>query len=413
MMKFIYNLFVQIYSLLIKLASLFDVKARKWIIGRKTVFEEIENAVSPNDKIIWMHTASLGEFEQGRPVIESLRKKFPNHKIALTFFSPSGYEVRKNYDQVDHVFYLPMDTKKNAKRFVKLLHPELTIFVKYEFWYNYLNELNKLGRPVYFISSIFRADQYFFKWYAGWFREQLKLITHYFVQNENSIDLLNSIGIYNICLSGDTRFDRVYDLAQQCQQFPLIEKFKGESPLFIAGSTWSPDEEILFPLITEHQKLKFIIAPHETKTERIRQIMKKMGSKALLFSKATDETIKNAQVLIIDSVGLLAHLYQYADVCYIGGGFGVGIHNIQEPVTFGKPVIFGPNFEKFREARDLLERGGVFTIKNAAELEETTKALFTDINMLKEASIICVSYVDEMRGATDAIMRFINSHPKI
>lgn len=411
-MKFIYNLFIQFFGLLIKFSSLFDAKAKKWIIGRKNIFAEIEKAISEDDKVIWMHTASLGEFEQGRPVLESLRKIYPDRKIVLTFFSPSGYEIRKDYDQVDHVFYLPLDTSRNAKRFVKLIHPELAIFVKYEFWYNYLNELNLQACPTYFISSIFRADQYFFKWYGTWFQKQLKLISHYFVQNETSIDLLNSIGIYNICLSGDTRFDRVYDLAQQCQVFPLVEKFKSENQLFIAGSTWPPDEDILLPLIEKNSAIKFIIAPHETKTERVRQILKKLGSKALLFSEATDETINDIQVLVIDSVGILAHLYQYADVCYIGGGFGIAIHNIQEPITFGKPVLFGPKFEKFREANDLLKRGGVFNINNAAELEAKTKTLLSNKNSLKAASNICISYVDEMRGATDAIMRFIDTHPK-
>ncbi len=412
-MKFIYNLFIQIFGFSIRLASLFDAKAKKWIIGRKTVFEEIEKAIFPNDKVIWMHTASLGEFEQGRPVLEALRKKYPVHKLVLTFFSPSGYEIRKDYDHVDHVFYLPLDSQKNAERFVRLIHPELAIFVKYEFWFNYINELNKQACPTYFISSIFRADQYFFKWYGAWFRKQLKLITHYFVQNESSIDLLNSIGIYNICLSGDTRFDRVYDLAQQCQKFPLVEKFKGKNQLFIAGSTWPSDENILIPLIEKNPKVKFIIAPHETKVERIRQILKKLSSKALLFSEATEERIENAQVLLIDSVGILAHLYQYADICYIGGGFGVGIHNIQEPVTFGRPVIFGFNFEKFREARDLLNRGGAFAINDAGELEIKAKALLNDKSFLNTASKVCISYVEEMRGATEAIMKFIDTHPKI
>lgn len=411
-MRFFYFLFILSYGLLIRLASIFNAKAKEWVKGRTTIFEEIENVISSDDKVIWMHTASLGEFEQGRPVLEALRKKHPEHKLVLTFFSPSGYAIRKDYDQVDHVFYLPLDTPKNAKRFLRLIHPDIAIFVKYEFWYNYLKELNLQACKTYFISSIFRADQYFFKWYAAWFRKQLKMISHYFVQNESSVDLLNSIGIYTVCLSGDTRFDRVYDLAQQCQKFPLIEKFKGNKQLFIAGSTWPPDEDLLRSLIEKNPELKFIIAPHETKTERIRQIMNSMGTKAQLFSEAKEETMKDYQVLIIDSVGILAHLYQYADVCYIGGGFGIAIHNIQEPITFGKPVMFGPKFNKFREANDLLERGGVFTINNAVELETKTSLLLSDEKLLKEASDICISYVNEMRGATDAIMKFINSHPK-
>ena len=412
-MKFFYNLFISIYALSIKLASLFEPKAKKWIAGRKNLFEKIENAIQPNDRVIWIHTASLGEFEQGRTVIESLRKTYPNHKLVLTFFSPSGYEIRKNYDQVDHIFYLPIDSKKNAKRFVNLLHPEVALFVKYEFWFNYINELKLQGSKLLFVSSVFRSDQYFFKWYGTWFREQLKLIDHYFVQDDATVDILNSIEIYNICLSGDTRFDRVYDLAQQPQKFPIIEKFKNGKQLFIAGSTSPPDEEILLPLIAKNPDVKFIIAPHDTKNERVRQILKKLSSKAIRFSEANEKNINDFQVLVIDSIGILAHIYQCATICYIGGGFGVTIHNIQEAVTYGKPVLFGPKFEKFREARDLIERGGAFNVNNSNELETQTNLLLSDKTILNKASQTCIQYVNEMRGATQAIMLFIELQLKI
>lgn len=409
-MRPFYTLFIRFYGLMIRLVSLFNTKAKAWILGRRDIFENIEKAIKAEDKVIWMHTASLGEFEQGRPVLEALRKKYPDYKLVLTFFSPSGYEIRKNYDQVDHVFYLPLDTPQRAKRFVKSVHPELAIFVKYEFWYNYLKVLKKAGVKTIFISSIFRPEQHFFKWYGKWFRKQLKLIEHFFVQTDISADLLYNIGINTVCINGDTRFDRVYDLAQQCDQYPVVETFKEDKPLFIAGSTWPPDEEILFPFIEKNPEVKFIIAPHDTKTERVNQIVKKLNAKTLKFSDLEGKRTEDYQVLVIDSIGKLAHLYQYADLCYIGGGFGVAIHNIQEPVTFGKPVLFGPKFEKFREARDLIERGGAFNVTDFSELEKIANQLLENKDKLKSASDICIRYVDEMRGATQAIMRFIETN---
>ena len=409
-MRLLYNLFVSLYGFSIRLAALFNPKAKLWVAGRKNSFEKLQNTIPSNEKIIWVHTASLGEFEQGRTLIEALRDRYTDHKILLTFFSPSGYEIRKDYDQVDSVFYLPLDTPKNARRFVKIVKPHFAIFVKYEFWYNYLRELNRFGADVYYVSSIFRKNQYFFKWYGQWFRKQLKLITHFFVQTDVSADTLNKIGIFNICVSGDTRFDRVYELAQKAQEFPIVEKFKGKHQLFIAGSTWGPDENILYPLIEKNPGLKFIIAPHEI--GRVAGILGKLENKAIAFSKVTTENVNDYQVLVVDSIGKLAHLYQYADVCYIGGGFGTAIHNIQEPVTFGKPVMFGPKFEKFKEAVDLIRRGGAFNVNNVAELEKTTTKLLGDSGALAAASRICKDYVDEMRGATRAVMNFLQINLK-
>lgn len=411
-MRFIYTFIIWFHHFLIYLASLFDTKAKKWIKGRKNLFKKIENAIQPDDHVIWMHAASLGEFEQGQPVLETIRKTYPTHKIILTFFSPSGYDIRKNYDQVDHVFYLPSDTFRNAKKFIKLIRPELAIFVKYEFWFNFLKVLQSNKCQTIFISSIFRKGQYFFKWYGGWFRKHLRGVDHYFVQNISSQQLLSHIGIQNVSVAGDSRFDRVYNLAKNCTKIPLAKKFKNNSPLLIAGSTWPPDEEIIFPLIEKMPNIKFIIAPHDVKDERIKQITKKLGDKAIRFSIAKNQKIDHYQVLIIDSIGLLAQLYQYANVCYIGGGFGVAIHNIQEPITFGKPVMFGPKFEKFQEAIDLIKRRGAFCVNNTNELELITNQLINDSELLQKTSDICIRYVDEMRGATSKIMKFLKDNSK-
>lgn len=409
-MKHLYNFFIKLYGFIIKVSALFNSKAGKWVRGRHAIFEQLQDAIPPNRKIIWVHTASLGEFEQGRTLIEALRNRYTDYQILLTFFSPSGYEIRKDYDQVDFVFYLPLDTPKNARRFVSIVRPQFAIFVKYEFWYNYLHELHNFGSDIYYISSIFRKNQYFFKWYGKWFREQLKLITHFFVQTDTSADILNEIGIYNICISGDTRFDRVYQLSQKAEKFPLVEKFKSENKLFIAGSTWGPDESIIYPYIEKNPEIKFVIAPHDV--NRADGIIKKLKNKAIAFSNVTDETLSNYQVLVIDSIGKLAHLYQYADICYIGGGFGSAIHNIQEPVTFGKPVMFGPKFEKFKEAVDLIERGGAFNVNNTEDLNQTAKKLLGNHKALMDASQTCKDYIDEMRGATQAVMNFLQINLK-
>lgn len=414
-MSFFYNISIHFYYLAILIASVFNKKAALWINGRKNIFKKLKSSISPDEKIVWFHAASLGEFEQGKPVLEVFKKKFPEYKILLTFFSPSGYEIRKNYKEADFVFYLPIDTFSNARKFIEIIKPTKVFFIKYEFWFNYLKVLKKAEIPVFFISSVFRKEQHFFKWYGVWFRKQLKLITYFFVQNEKSKTLLNNINLTNVIVSGDTRFDSVQNLAKESKEFPLIEKLKNKNSLFIAGSTWPPDEELIFNLINKKNKnLKFIIAPHETNEDRIYSICKLIKDKTIRFSelisgKLKESEIKNAGILVIDSVGILKHLYKYAAITYIGGGFGVDIHNIQEPVTFGKPVIFGPKYHKFEEAVDLIKLGGAFSITNQEELINITEKLFSDKSYYIKCSDICINYIASKTGATERILEIINN----
>ncbi|MCD4680008.1 MAG: 3-deoxy-D-manno-octulosonic acid transferase, partial [Bacteroidales bacterium] len=344
---------------------------------------------------------------QARQLIESFKDHFPEYKILLTFFSPSGYETRKDYDKADRVFYLPMDTKSNAKKFISVVKPELVFFIKYEFWFNYLSELKKNNVPTFLVSAIFRPDQHFFRFFGGWFRSQLNNITYFFVQNETSLNLLKSINIDRTELTGDTRFDRVFKIAVESKEFPLIKVFKHDNHLLLAGSTWNEDEEILLEFHKNFPKFKLIIAPHEVHDLRIQKLLKRSGNDALLFSKANDISIRNAKILIIDSIGILSHMYKYADMAYIGGGFGTGIHNILEAATFGQPVFFGPNYQKFQEARDLIDKGGAFTIKNSIDLINKIQPLLDDKNKLNETGSICRSYVTQKRGATEKILEYI------
>ena len=404
-MIWFYNILIYFYNYCILIASLFNKKARLWRKGRKDIFKKIKYRINSDENIVWFHASSLGEFEQGRPVIEAFRKKHPNYKILLTFFSPSGFEVRKNYESADYVFYLPIDSRKSAKKFVELINPKIVFFIKYEFWFNYLNVLSKKKIPVYIISAIFRPEQHFFKWYGGWFRKQLNCFNHFFVQNKESKKLLNSIGYQNVTISGDTRFDRVSEVASQKKSFPLIEQFKGTSELFVAGSTWEPDESLISDLIAANiPNLKFLIAPHEVHPEHINQILKKFNGNKLKFSEANEANLKQANILIIDSIGILLHLYQYSTITYIGGGFSDGIHNILEAATFGNPVIFGPKYQKFQEAKDLLKQGGAFNINNSSELISITKKLLEDKNFHIKTSKTCTDYVIQNKGATEIII---------
>lgn len=407
-MNFLYNIFISVFGWIVLFAALANKKAAKWVNGRKVVFETLFKLVSSQDKFIWIHCASLGEFEQGRPIIEGLKKSWPDHKILLSFFSPSGYEIRKNYEYADFVTYLPLDTISNAKKFIGIINPKLVIFVKYEFWFNYLAELKKQQIPVIFISSIFRPDQYFFKSYGSWFRMALKNIDHFFVQNEESKELLQNIGINQVTTCGDTRFDRVYQLAQNPLKFEIVEAFKGDQQLIVAGSTWPQDEEQLIPMIEQFPELKFVIAPHEVHASRIEQIQKKIGSKAILLSTAKINELDHYKVLIVDSIGVLAHLYQYATIAYIGGGFKTGLHNIQEPVTFGIPVVFGPKFQKFQEANDLIKLKGAFTIKNSNELHEMISNLINKKEMYHNACQTNKNYVNQSVGASKIILDYLN-----
>ena len=406
-MNFLYSLSIFLMRFAIGLASFFNVKARKWVEGRKHVFEYLKENLVAGEKYIWVHAASLGEFEQGRPIIEGLKEKYKNHKILLTFFSPSGYEIRKDYEFADLIVYLPIDTPANARKFINIVKPKVVVFVKYEFWFNYLKELKRQEIPIVFVSAIFRANQYFFKFYSVWFRRQLSKIDHFFVQNEVSRKLLKNIGIHQTTVCGDTRFDRVYQLAQNPDKFDLVKKFKGEHSLIIAGSTWPKDEEVLFPLIGNFPDLKFVIASHEVHENRINQIKKNIGVRSILFSEASVGNIDDYQVLIVDGIGVLAHLYQYANIAYIGGGFGKAIHNIQEPVTFGIPVIFGPNFKGFQEAVDLIKLGSAFTVKSKKELETVFLKLTAHDEVYQKACETSAKYVSQSIGATKIILDYL------
>jgi 3-deoxy-D-manno-octulosonic-acid transferase len=406
-MTFLYRTGIFFYSLFIHIFSVFNEKARLFVRGRKNWEKILGEKIDPKAKYIWFHCASLGEFEQGRPVIEDLKNRLPEYKILLTFFSPSGYEIRRNYPLADVVAYLPMDTKHNAKAFLNIVQPEKVFFVKYEFWYFYFSELSKRKIPLYIISAIFRENQQFFKntpW-GKWYLKMLSQVEHLFVQNEKSGELLTTIGLSNYTVSGDTRFDRVAAIAKVSKEIPIVEKFMGNSLLLIAGSTWKPDEELLATFINQSNNIKFIIAPHEVSAANINRIHQLLKKPAISFSKVTEAEIDRFQVLIIDSVGLLSSLYRYGNIAYIGGGFGVGIHNILEAATFGLPVIFGPNYKKFKEALDLSFEGGAISISNFDELR---KALNNLINMKDErekTSDICRNYVAKNVGSTKIIIK--------
>jgi len=413
-MRLIYTIAIYGYGLFLQLAVLFNAKARQWVEGRRGLFAKLESATRLVDRaenpIIWFHVASLGEFEQGRPVIEAIRKRWPEKKILLTFFSPSGYEVRKNYDQADFIFYLPIDTPGNARSFLKIVQPEMVFFVKYDFWFNYLEAIHDQDIPLYFISALFRKNQYFFQWYGSWFRWQLRFVTHFFVQNKESAELLKSAGIDQVSVAGDTRFDRVFAIAAQPAVMPLIEKFCAGKQLFIAGSSWEPDEAVFIPLIQQRElNLKYIIAPHDTSSGRIRFILEHIDRTIVRYSELNEAKAGLADVLVIDSVGILSKLYRFATVAYIGGGFGSGIHNIQEPVTFGVPVIFGPNYHKFSEARDLVSLGGAFSITSSDELMNKVGIITSNQQERLRLSAICRNYVEKNRGATEKIVRYLES----
>lgn len=405
-MTFLYQVGIFVYSLFIRLVSVFNDKARLFAHGRKNWQANLAAKIDSGAKYVWFHCASLGEFEQGRPVIEELKLKFPGYKVVLTFFSPSGYEIRKNYPLADIVSYLPLDTKRNVTAFLNIVKPEKVFFVKYEFWYFYISELKRRNIPLYIISAIFRENQQFFKDtpVGKWYRKMLFNVEHFFIQNEKSGELLKTIGISNFTVSGDTRFDRVAAIAKSAKEIPLVEKFKGDRLLIIAGSTWKPDEELLAEFINQ-SSLKFIIAPHEVSEGNINRIHQLLKKPAISFSKVTESEIDRFQVLIIDSVGLLSSLYRYGNIAYIGGGFGVGIHNILEAATFGLPVIFGPNYKKFKEAVDLTIEGGAVSISNSGELVQALNNLVNDKNKREKAAEICKKYVAKNVGSTQIIIK--------
>jgi 3-deoxy-D-manno-octulosonic-acid transferase len=395
---------------LLKVVAVFNKKFKLFVEGRKNVFKQLEAQISQNDRIIWFHCASLGEFEQGRPIIERAKSQYPSYKILLTFFSPSGFEGRKNYAFADVIKYLPLDTKSNAKKFVEKINPEIVIFVKYEFWPNILRELKNKNIKTILVSGIFREDQSFFKWYGSWMRNSLKTFNHFFVQNATSKELLNDIGFNNITISGDTRFDRVSEITKQNNQIEEIEKFIDNKYTLVAGSTWPKDEELLVEYINNQtsDKEKFIIAPHNINPKEINELKSSITKNTLLFSDKKNQSINDAQVLIIDTIGILTKIYSYANVAYVGGGFGSGIHNILEPATFGIPIIIGPNYQKFNEAIELINLGACLPIQNSTELNTHLNTLFhhKDNRELKGKS--AKDYILNNVGATKIIIAYLD-----
>lgn len=407
-MVILYDLLLRIYFLLVLVVSVSNDKAKKFIRGRWRIFKRIRLDMTGDDPRIWFHCASLGEFEQGRPVIEAYRKSHPNTKIVLTFFSPSGYEIRKNYEGVDFVYYLPLDTFFNARRFVRIVKPQAAVFVKYEFWYHYLQALHSKNIPTYVISAIFRPNQIFFRWYGGMFRGILRHYQQIFVQNQASKDLLSQIGMNNVTVSGDTRFDRVVQIAKNAKHLQLLEAFAGHGFVLIAGSTWPDDETILIQLVAANPSLKLVLVPHEVGEGHLANIVEKLGTlKYVRYTQASVETVAVSQVLIVDIVGILSSTYQYGKVAYIGGGFGVGIHNTLEAATFGMPVMFGPNYQKFQEAKDLIAQGGAFSISSYDELEERFKILIGDASLREKSGAASKFYVESQVGATQCVLDFV------
>lgn len=404
----IYNLIIYLYASAVKLAALFNKKASLMVAGHTEAFNKLKKEIDSSAKYIWFHAASLGEFEQGRPLIEEIRKQYPDYKILQTFFSPSGYEVRKNYKGADIVCYLPFDTPGNAHRFIALAKPCMAFFVKYEFWKNYLVELNRKSIPVYSVSSIFRDNQIFFRWYGASYRNVLKQFTHLFVQNEYSVFLLEKIGVRNTTVVGDTRFDRVLEICRQAKELPIVEQFKGNAVTLVAGSSWAPDEDIFIPYFNAHPKMKLIIAPHVIDESHIKEIIGKLDRTVVRYTQATPETVAQADCLIIDCFGLLSSIYRYGEIAYIGGGFGVSIHNTLEAAVYGMPVIFGPNNKKFQEAQDLLVCKGGFEILGAQDFNQLMDRFLTDNSFLDKAGKKAGNYVRDNSGALEKIMHEIS-----
>ncbi|GAA4336627.1 glycosyltransferase N-terminal domain-containing protein [Mucilaginibacter gynuensis] len=404
-MMLLYNLGVRLYYLAVYIASFFNKKAKLWITGRKN-----QTVIRCQDSI-WFHFASLGEFEQGRPVLEKMREQHPGRKIVVTFFSPSGYEIRKNTPLADAVYYLPLDTPANARNFIDAIQPTLAVFTKYEYWYHYFKALHQRNIPLYIVSGIFRPKQVFFKWYGGLHRKMLTFVSHFFLQDERSTQLLQAISITNTTVSGDTRFDRVWANAQSPRDLPVIKNFINGKNAFVCGSTWPEDEKLLAVLVAAYPDWKFVIAPHEIGEEKISRLLSVLPQGTAIshseLVKQVDTYSQQHDILIIDNIGMLSSLYQYGRIAYIGGGFGAGIHNTLEAAAFGLPVIFGTNYQNFKEACDLIALRGGFSISNETELIATAKRLTDDAAFYEQSSATAKRYVDEQKGATEKILKLI------
>ena len=409
-MFFLYNQIVFIAGFLLKIVALFSPKMALFVKGRKDVFKTLEAKIQANDKSIWFHAASLGEYEQGLPVIEKIKEKYPSHKIIVTFFSPSGYEVRKNNTVANCTVYLPLDTQKNAKQFIELTNPELVFFIKYEYWPNYLNELKKRNIKTYLISGILRENQAFFKWYGGFYRKSLDAFDFFFVQNESSKQLLQSLGHQNVLVSGDTRFDRVSTILEKDNTLDFIAEFKDNKITVVVGSSWPKDEEIIAQYINQYsnENVKFIIAPHNIKAEQIAKLKALITKPTALFSEKENQSLSDQHVFIIDTIGILTKIYSYADIAYVGGGFGnPGIHNILEPATFGIPIVIGPNYSHFAEATALVKLEGCVSIANNKDLLETFDDLIYKPDIRFQKGAICRQFVQQNKGATAIILNHL------
>lgn len=399
----IYDLAINILPLGVKLLACFKEKEKKLVNGQKDVFNYLEQNIDHKASYIWFHASSLGEFEQGRPMIEKIKQDLPEYKIILTFFSPSGYEVRKNYPLADLICYLPFDTKNNVSRFLDIVKPQKAIFIKYEFWLNYLESLHQRHIPTYIISAIFRSQQLFFKPHGGWYRKMLRYFNHLYLQDQNSRNLLESIGINQVTVCGDTRFDRVIDIKNQAKDIPLIEAFAQNQNVLVAGSSWSHDEDIFIDYFNNKSDLKLVIAPHEIHESHLKEIEAKLKRPFKRFSQMSISDINTTDCIIIDCFGMLSSIYRYGTVAYIGGGFGAGIHNILEAAVYGMPVIWGPNYTKFREAKDLIKAGGGFSITDKNEFDAYCDKFFTDKTYLEQTKSKAYQYVANNAGATDKI----------
>ncbi|MBQ7422673.1 MAG: 3-deoxy-D-manno-octulosonic acid transferase [Prevotella sp.] len=400
-----YNIIIYLYQFGVMVYSLFNEKVKKMWNGERKAIKILREKVDPEAQYVWFHAASLGEFEQGRPLMEQLRRDHSEYKILLTFFSPSGYEVRKDYKGADIITYLPLDTVTNARRFLRTIRPVMAFFIKYEFWYNYLHILKHRHVPVYSVSSIFRPDQVFFKWYGREYGHVLKCFTHFFVQNEVSQQLLAKIGITESTVVGDTRFDRVLQIAEQSKKLPIVESFATGSRVFVAGSSWLPDEEIFIPYFNEHKDWKLIIAPHVIDEDHLKQIYTLLDNRQVVrYTQATQENIEKADVLIIDCFGLLSSIYHYGEIAYVGGGFGVGIHNVLEAAVWNIPVLFGPNNKNFQEAQGLLKVQGGFEISDAQSFARQLELFITQPEALRQSGNKAGMFVKERAGATQKVL---------
>ena len=404
-----YSLLIHFYAFIVAMISPFHRKARLMRFGQWKTNSILREKIDRNAKYIWFHASSLGEFEQGRPMIEKVKAQYPEYKILLTFFSPSGYEVRKNYNGADIVCYLPFDTPYRVKKFLNLANPAVAVFIKYEFWGNYLRELKKRGIPVYIISAIFRPDQLFFQWFGVPYRKMLYCFTHLFVQDERSKELLGQYGIRNVTVYGDTRFDRVLQIREEAKDLPLVKMFKGDNAFtFVAGSSWGPDEDLFLEYFNTHPEMKLIIAPHVIDENHLVEIISKLKRPYVRYTRADEKNVLKVDCLIIDCFGLLSSIYRYGEVAYIGGGFGVGIHNTLEAAVYGIPVIFGPKYQKFMEAIRLLEAKGAYSIKDYNELKTLLDRFRTDDVFMRETGANAGYYVTSNAGATEKIMHMIN-----